>query len=70
MRKIIVNEVNTPITGIDYSRIAHFCWKIKVIHGNDFLNTTLRNHPIIKNALLEYEKQHILELEREITSNS
>lgn len=57
------------ISGIDYSKIAHFCWKIKVIHGNDFLNATLRKHPIIKNALLNYEKNRIIELEREITNS-
>lgn len=62
----MVNQENKLISGIDYSRIAHFCWKLKVIHGNDFLNTTLRKHPTIKNALLDYEKNHIMELEREI----
>lgn len=53
------------ITGYQYSRCCHFLWKLKVVHGNDFLNVTLRNHPIIKNALLAYEKEHIIELERE-----
>ena len=57
---------NNIITGYQYSRISHFCHHIKIVHGNDFLNTTLRKHPIIKNALLDYEKQHIIELEREI----
>lgn len=62
-------EKDNLISGIQYSRIAHFCWKLKIIHGNDFLNATLRKHPIIKNALLNYEKHNIIELEREITDS-
>lgn len=65
----MVQEKNI-ISGVQYSQIAHFCWKLKVIHGNDFLNATLRRHPIIKNALTDYEKQRIIDLEREINSIS
>ena len=54
------------ITGYQYSRIAHFCQHMKIIHGNDFLNVTLRKHPLIKIALTDYERDHIMELEREI----
>lgn len=66
----MVVEKNNVMPSILYSQIAHFCWKMKVIHGNDFLNVTLRNHPKIKNALTEFEKSRILELEREIDSLS
>lgn len=53
-----------------YIQIVKFLHRLKIVHGNDFLNVTLRNHPKIKEALLDYEKQHILDLEREINSES
>lgn len=53
-----------------YIQIVKFLFRMKIVHGNDFLNVTLRNHPKIKNALLDYEKQHIIDLERELDSES
>lgn len=53
-----------------YIQIVKFLHRLKIVHGNDFLNVTLRNHPKIKDSLIEYEKRHIIELEREIDSNS
>ena len=53
-----------------YIQIVKFLHRLKIVHGNDFLNVTLRNHPKIKDSLIEYEKRHIIELEREIDSIS
>ena len=33
------------ITATDYIAISSFFYRMKIIHGNDFVNTTLRNHP-------------------------
>ena len=54
------------ITATDYIAISSFFYRMKIIHGNDFLNVTLRKHPLIKIALTDYERDHIMELEREI----
>lgn len=48
-----------------YIRISSFLRRMKYIHGADFVNSTLRRHYELKNALTEFEKNHILDLERE-----
>ena len=63
-------EQKKLINGYQYSRISHFCQHMKIIHGNDFLNATLRHHPMIKIALTDYEREHILDLEREIKDST
>lgn len=54
------------MTDSQYVKLTHFLYRLKVVHGNDFLNGTLRKHSSLAKALLEYEKKHIIELEREI----
>lgn len=49
-----------------YVKVIRFLECLKIHNGNIFLNKTLRNHSRLNQALLDYEKEHILELEREI----
>lgn len=58
-----------PLQDSDYIRISHFFARMKFLHGNDFVNATLRRHSELKKALIEYESKHILELEREILNS-
>lgn len=53
-----------------YIQIVKFLHRLKIVHGNDFLNATLRKHPKIAKALIDYEKDHIIQLERELDSIS
>ena len=62
--------MNKTISATDYIVISSFFYRMKVLHGNDFVNVTLRNHPIIKNALLDFEKKRIFKIEGEIKSLS
>lgn len=50
----------------EYVKVIRFLECLKIHNGNIFLNKTLRNHPQLNQALFDYEKEHILELEREI----
>lgn len=61
---------NKVISSTDYIAISSFFHRMKIIHGNDFVNVTLRNHPKIKDALLNYEKERIMKIEREILTQS
>lgn len=61
---------NKVISATDYITISSFFHRMKIIHGNDFVNTTLRKHPEIKKALLDFEKQRIIKIEREILTQS
>lgn len=54
------------LSHLEYVSVIRFLECLKIHNGNIFLNKTLRNHPQLNQALLEYEKHHILELEREI----
>lgn len=58
------------IDDLTYSKIVRFLHRLKIVHGNDFLNVSLRKHPKLYNCLLNYEKEHIIDLEREIDSIS
>lgn len=53
------------LTELEYKKIVRFLQCYKIHNGNISLNKTLRNHPKLHNLLLEYEKKHILDLERE-----
>lgn len=49
-----------------YMRLIEILSAVKLVGGNVFLNKTIHNHPKIKNFMLDYLKDDILELEREI----
>lgn len=49
-----------------FMKIALFFCNLKYLHGNDYVNSTLRRHSALNNKLKEYEKSYILELEREL----
>lgn len=52
----------------EYLKLAIFFTNMKYIHGNDFVNSTLKRHPEIRNALIEYEKEFILRVESNLKS--
>ena len=54
------------MTSGQYFRAARFCRSMKYIHGADFVNASLNRHSDLKKALTKYEREHILELEREV----
>lgn len=49
-----------------YLRTIEVLYGIKIVGGNMFLNSTLRNHPKVKEFMLDYLKNDIIDLEREI----
>lgn len=49
-----------------YFKASRFCRSMKYIHGADFVNSSLARHNDLKKALTKFEKEHMLELEREI----
>lgn len=54
------------ISSIQYHRLARFFKNMKAIHGPDFVNATLSRHVKLRQALLDYEKTYIIDLEGEI----
>lgn len=72
--KIIVKDENNNdiylINDFKYIQIVNFLKRLKIVHGNDFLNTTLRKHPKIYYSLLEYEKKRIIEIERDLNNST
>lgn len=57
------------LTDLEYDRISRRLEKMKVIHGPEWVNATLIRHKHIRNALLEYEKRYIIDLESELISH-
>lgn len=57
------------MTSKQYMKAIHFLHQFKIHNGNIALNKTLHNHSQLNQALLEYEKSHILELESEILNS-
>lgn len=49
-----------------YFRLIEVLSGIKLVGGNIFLNKTIHNHPKVKEFLLNYLKDDLLDLEREI----
>lgn len=49
-----------------YMRTIDVLYGIKIVGGNMCLNSTLRNHPKVKEFMLNYLKNDIIDLEREI----
>lgn len=58
-------DYNIKVKSI-YMRLIEILSAVKLVGGNMFLNKTIHNHPKIKNFMLEYLKNDILDLEREI----
>lgn len=58
------------MTDSQFIRLAHFYYRVKVLHGNDAVNASLIKHPALRKCLLDYERKRILELEREILNSS
>lgn len=54
------------ITPQQYYKIARLIRNMKYIHGGEFVNATLIRHGKLKQALLDYEKCAIIDLESEI----
>lgn len=54
------------MTSSEYRKCINFLYKFKLHNGNLALNKTLHNHAKLNQALLDYEKNYIIELEREI----
>lgn len=50
----------------EYIKITSFLQRLKHVHGGGFVDATLRRHSKLKNALQEFEKKHILDIETEI----
>lgn len=54
------------ISAKDYARVTNFLRRYKIVHGAVDLNATLRRHYRLADALREYEKKTIIDLEGEI----
>lgn len=54
------------MTSSQYRKCINFLYKFKLHNGNLALNKTLHNHSKLNQALLDYEREYIIELEREI----
>ena len=54
------------LSDTEYVKIIRFLECIKIHNGAICLNKTLHNHPKINQALLDYERERITEIEREI----
>ena len=55
------------ISDLQYQKIARLIRNMKYIHGGDFVNSTLIRHSKLRQALLDYEKTAIIDLEGEIS---
>lgn len=49
-----------------YIEIVQALNNMKIVHGPEWLNATLTRHHILRNALLDYEKCYIIDLESEL----
>lgn len=66
MKKINVKESDYIKEKSIYMRVIEVLYGIKIVGGNMFLNNTLRNHPNVRDFMLDYLKSDIIDLEREI----
>ena len=57
------------MTDLQYTKIIRFLECLKIHNGAIFLNKTLHNHSQLNQALLEYEKERLSEIEREILND-
>ena len=56
------------LSDIEYDRIVRRLEKMRIVHGPEWLNATLIRHVSIRQALLDYEKRYIIDLESELNS--
>lgn len=54
------------MTDVQYVKIVRFLECLKIHNGAMFLNKTLHNHSKLNQALQDYEKERLSEIEREI----
>lgn len=54
------------ITDTQYYKIGRLIRNMKYIHGGEFVNATLIRHSKLRQALVDYEKTAIIDLESEI----
>lgn len=54
------------MTDVEFTKCARFFEKLKILHGPEFVNATLNRHKKLNNALLEYERCVITELESNV----
>ena len=58
-----------PINELLYDSVIKLLSEIKLAHGADFLNSTLRRHKKIKDFLLQYQKDKLSEFDDKIKYN-
>lgn len=58
------------LSDLEFSRISRFFEKLKVLHGPEYVNATLKRHKDIFIALQDYEKRYIVDLESNLISRS
>lgn len=66
MTKIDIKTSSSHDEKYIYFRLIEILQGIKLVGGNIFLNKTIHNHPKVKEFLLNYLKDDLMELEREI----
>lgn len=58
------------ISDLEFTRISRFFEKLKVLHGPEYVNATLKRHKDIYLALQDYEKRYIIDLESNLIARS
>lgn len=58
------------LSDLEFSRISRFFEKLKILHGPEYVNATLKRHKDIFIALQDYEKRYIVDLESNLISRS
>lgn len=74
MKKITVKNDNSDSNSFDslfvYSRCIALLRDLRLTQGPVAVSSTLKRHPIVYNYLLTYQKNSIIDLEREISNYS
>lgn len=65
---VLDGSTNLSDDKIIYYRLVDTLQGIKLVGGNIFLNKTIHNHPKVKEFLLNYLKDDLLDIERVILS--
>lgn len=58
------------LTNLEFCRIAKYLGYMKIIHGPEWLNATLKRHKDIYLALQDFEKRYIIDLESNLIARS
>ena len=73
-KKITVKNEDTDNSSFDdifvYRRILAILGDLRLTQGPVAVSATLKRHPVIYNYLLTYQKNSIIDLEREISNYS